>query len=353
MNQAERRAFLERRRSGIGGSDVGALVGVHPFGKTATDVFLEKVRPLPETLPDPTPPMLRGIALEPIIGQMYAEKYDVTLYPAGNESSGHPLKPYIRASTDFILRDGEAMAGLEAKSLGIDTFAKLRAEGVIPQYQLQGQQQIMVLGLLYVDFMALSAERWQTIEARIEPDLQLQRDITAIEEQFWNDHVLKELPPTNDMFHLDLPSLGGKVEWIEDEERLTALKTLREAKELKKSVEAMEETAVATMKTLLGATGTYEAEGDFPGKVHRLVYGQQEGRWSFDVDALKADGALRPQLVQEIIIEQLGRYVEDPDAVTPLVLEALKESRINFDVAYQKRGASFTTLRIYPNAKRK
>jgi len=67
-----REEWLEQRRSGVGGSDVAAILGVDPFGKTAADVFDEKVGNGVEV--EQTLPMKRGNVLEPIAVQQYVEE---------------------------------------------------------------------------------------------------------------------------------------------------------------------------------------------------------------------------------------------------------------------------------------
>jgi putative phage-type endonuclease len=60
------------RRNGIGGTDIGAIVGLKPFGRTAYDVYLEKtgrVEPQPDN-----PQMRRGRLLEQVVMQMTAEE---------------------------------------------------------------------------------------------------------------------------------------------------------------------------------------------------------------------------------------------------------------------------------------
>ena len=73
QDDAARREWLEQRRTGVGGSDVGPIMGFPMFGRTAVTVWEEKTgkRPLDTRI---TPPIKRGRLLEPILKLLYKEE---------------------------------------------------------------------------------------------------------------------------------------------------------------------------------------------------------------------------------------------------------------------------------------
>lgn len=68
--------FLAARQTGIGGSDIGAILGVSPF-KSAVDVFLAKTAPNPSD--EQTEWTYWGHAVEPIIARRFSEEQGVEL----------------------------------------------------------------------------------------------------------------------------------------------------------------------------------------------------------------------------------------------------------------------------------
>jgi predicted phage-related endonuclease len=334
-----RRAFLEERRKGVGGSDIGALCGVHAFGRTALDVFRDKVEPLPEVLPPPTPEQARGIALEPIIADDYEAETGMELSLAGTFCV--PGKPHLRASPDRFINSHGGF--LEIKCPGLHVFSKLRYEGIIEQYQLQAQHYFMVLNrsgplsASWMDFRFFNAERWTGISVRQEPDLAIQKAIEEVADHFWHEHVLRELPPSVDGYSIALPKNDVPVMRLTDPERLEALHHLRVAKEARKDIEAAHELAVQNMLAMLPGFGTYEADGDDTGRVHRLTLREQDGRRTLDAERLAGAGLLDPQRVRQVFA----------GAIDDTIIE---QCRADLESFY-KRGEPFSVLTLYPNAK--
>jgi predicted phage-related endonuclease len=345
-----RRSFLESRRLGVGGSDLGALCGFDEFGKTALDIWREKVLPLPEVLPAPNPPQARGVALEPIICDQYAEEtgYMLVHVPALFD----PAKPWLRGNPD---RMAPAERGaLEAKAPGIFMFAQLLQNGINEQYQLQGNDYCLVAkragySVDWLDFRFLQAERWQAINVRVYPDPVIMRSIEEVVDHFWHEHVLKEIPPPADGYSIDVPVNDSPIVKIDDPELLDALDALREAKAIKKEVKLSHDLALERIKTMLPGLGTYEAEGDEFGRVHRLTYSKSEGRRTPDMDRLRGAGLLDPIKVWAYIDDFLRDLGENN--VDPRYLDELREQcRANLD-DYMKQGDAFTSVRLSPNAK--
>lgn len=91
-------AWLARRRSGIGGSDVSAIIGISPF-KTALDVWAEK-RGI--TTSASSQQMDFGRLLEPAILQAFAERSELQVRQVPQEflPVAHRARPWQLASPD-------------------------------------------------------------------------------------------------------------------------------------------------------------------------------------------------------------------------------------------------------------
>jgi len=100
----DRATFLVRRKQGIGGSDIAAIIGLSPW-RTALDVYLDKVSP--EVIETPSAPIGTGAALwwgsrlEEVIGKAYAEATGRRIQRY-NALIRHPEKPYFIGDVDFL-----------------------------------------------------------------------------------------------------------------------------------------------------------------------------------------------------------------------------------------------------------
>lgn len=111
------------RRSGIGASEIGAILGVNPY-KTALDVYAEKLG-YKEPQPD-NPAMRWGRILEPAIAAAYMEFHNVELIPGE-----HRVKEFegvrFLLTPDFIAEE-EAQI-IEVKTAGLWTAKGWGASG--------------------------------------------------------------------------------------------------------------------------------------------------------------------------------------------------------------------------------
>lgn len=199
-----REEWLQWRRSGIGASDVGAILGISPWA-SPWSVYADKVGIT--TPDDPTEAMELGLALESAIGTLFTAR--TGLYVAGEQTwCTHKTEPWMLATVDgFVCETGlnladserldEMLGGLEIKTTS-DSPAKWEAE-IPPHYQAQCQAQMAVTGMERTWLAVLHASfglkfRVYTLE-RNEADIALILDRCR---SFWHDHVLTGIPPDAD-----------------------------------------------------------------------------------------------------------------------------------------------------------
>jgi putative phage-type endonuclease len=153
----DREEWHQKRREGIGGSDVAALLGISRW-KNPQDLYKLKIG---ELEPDePGPAAERGTRMEPQIVRRFQEITGLTLSP-GHEFLRHPRWPEIpiQANTDGTI-EGKAPGVFEAKTAAQMTEKALAfQQGRIPtEYNLQIQAYLSVTGY-----------RWGAIAAMIGP----------------------------------------------------------------------------------------------------------------------------------------------------------------------------------------
>lgn len=190
-------AQIEQRRSGIGGSEIAAVVGMSPFA-SPMQVWLEKVHGERREQNDR---MRLGVLLEPVVLALYVDETGAELTLA--ESLGtlqHPTVRHALATPDAIaLVDGERRL-VEAKACAWRKRGEWGEPGtdeVPPHYLLQVQWTMAVAGLERADVAVLfGGEKLERYEVRADPELQ--EWLIAESGRWWVRHVDGREPPPID-----------------------------------------------------------------------------------------------------------------------------------------------------------
>ena len=187
-----RSEFLATRRTGIGGSDIGAILGVSPF-KTSMDVYQAKVNPSPEE--DETELTYWGHALEPVIIDRFSRDHGIAVVRP-EKIARHPKHDWMVANLDGIIT-GEKPGILEIKNVNQFAAKKWGEEGTdeLPlTYVAQVAWYMSVMDFDYAIVAALFGGN-EYREYRIERDKELEVSLIQHGHKFWHEHVLKQVPP--------------------------------------------------------------------------------------------------------------------------------------------------------------
>ncbi len=185
MTDAERSAWLERRRLGVGGSDAPSLAGCG-FAD-ARRVWLEKVGDAPSKVGGQ---LQRGLDLEDVVARKYEETMGVGLTPGEMVW----LNDWQFATTDRRRPDGRPVELKTVAGFGPDWGPA--GTDVIPDgYKLQVIHQGGVTNSDFVDLVALDVIMWEPRVYRIEIDRKAWEWLTEVERQFWAMVQRKEMPP--------------------------------------------------------------------------------------------------------------------------------------------------------------
>lgn len=192
MTHEERRQWLTERQAGIGSSDAPNLLGVGY--RTAADVYRSKIDPPDERLPR-AGVLRRGIDLETIIAQRYAESLEIEVEPPEESVIVHPARPWQMASLDRVRIDTGKPVELKSTAGFGEQWGPSGTDQVPDGYLVQTQHQMGVVGADCCDLAALDVITWELRVYRIGFDPAFFEFLTAIEAQFWTDHVLTRTPP--------------------------------------------------------------------------------------------------------------------------------------------------------------
>lgn len=249
-----RSEWLAERRTGIGGSDAAAIVGISKW-RTPYEVWAEKRGELVEQ--EDNMDMLIGRALEPEIRQRYADKTGrVVMLPQG--ILRHPVHSWMLASLDGLTEDGRVLE-IKSARLGPD-WGEPGTDEIPKTYLLQVQHYLAVTELPVADVAVMFKDRrTPAVEVyEVHADAELQAMLIEAEGAFWKCVVDGTPPPpvsyADAMARYGRASVEGQV--IAEEPVEEAVSRLRYVQAKQKELEAEAEEARAIVMLALGDKDT-------------------------------------------------------------------------------------------------
>jgi putative phage-type endonuclease len=241
---------LEKRRKGVGGSDVAPICGLSPW-KSAYQVWQEKLN-LAEKF-EATPEMKYGLLVEPTIRQWYSDETGRVVHVPKNMLS-HPKYPFMVANLDGYTDDNRVVEIKTARS-SLD-WGEPGTDEIPIYYQTQVQHYMIVTGFEVCDVPVSFAGSMPVIY-EVPADKELQEMIIEKEAEFWR-FVEKEIPP-EPVTYSDMIARFRKsaaIEMVADKDALEYVEVLRCLKEYKDNIEAQEKEAKAYIMKFLGGADT-------------------------------------------------------------------------------------------------
>lgn len=270
----DRAAWLEARRTGIGGSDAAAVLGLSKW-QTPLSVWLDKTGQAEGV--EENEPMRWGSLLEPVIRQEYAQRTGREIVMPG--LLRHPKHDWMLATPDGVSRDNRLIEIKTARSA--DGWGEPGSDQVPEDYLIQVQHYMAVTALPVADIAVLiggSDFRIYTVDA----DAELHDMLMSAEDAFWRT-VIDRTPPEPISYADAMAMYGKRVRKdsavVASEEVLTALDELKSIRAAIKKEEAEEE---ARKAVIIKAMGEHDTLIDAAGKV--LV------TWRMSAPPMRLDG---------------------------------------------------------------
>ncbi|MFM0498633.1 YqaJ viral recombinase family nuclease [Paraburkholderia caledonica] len=217
-----REDWLEVRKTGIGGSDAAAAVGLSPY-QSQLELWLTKTGrdanlPKPDS-DDTSEPVYWGQLLEPIVAASYTKQTGNKVRRV-NAVLQHSTIPWMLANIDREVVGNRDVQLLECKTAG-EFGGRLWREGV-PEYVVcQVQHQLAVTGKQAADVAVLLCGQKLDVH-RIERDDALIARLMELEAAFWR-YVETDTPPPADgsesadrALRCLYPGAGGTVDFTDD-----------------------------------------------------------------------------------------------------------------------------------------
>ncbi len=186
-----REQWLVLRRKGIGGSDAAAIVGLDRY-RSPFDVYADKLGLRPE-IPD-NEAMRQGRDLEQYVAERFMEATGKKVRRR-NAMLQHPEYPFMTANIDrWVVGEN---TGFEAKTTSVLNRTKFAQGEYPPNYYVQCMHYMAVTGAdrWYLAVLVLNKAFYVFTIERDEAEIQTLIDA---EKDFWENHVLKQIPPAPD-----------------------------------------------------------------------------------------------------------------------------------------------------------
>lgn len=254
-----REEWLAERRTGIGGSDAAAVLGLSPY-RSRLALYLDKRGELQEEAPE-SDDMLWGRLLEPVVRQRYSDVTGRTVKMLSGLAR-HPRHPWMIGSLDGFV-EGERVIYEGKTARRSDGWGEPGTDQVPEHYALQVQHYLAVTGYEAADIAVLIAGSSFRMY-RIDADRELQDMLFEAEREFW-EMVQRGEPPEPDLSRESdrailrrmFPGTNGQtIRADESDERWRAV--WQEAAELAAQYQATAEHAKAHLLRKMGEASQLE-----------------------------------------------------------------------------------------------
>lgn len=194
MTSSERQAWLEERRTGIGATDIVALVGLGYKDNDALKVYRTKVEPVDD---GPRPLLLSiGLATEPLNAAEYERRSGSKLIKSSGVAR-HPDHDFCFASRDYLEDPSGRAVELKYVRFFDESWGDQETDQVPTAHIIQGQWQMHCSGTSPLTLSAIDGGGQHRIY-RIEKSDRIISLLMNVAESFWRGHVLPRREPPAD-----------------------------------------------------------------------------------------------------------------------------------------------------------
>lgn len=316
--------WVERRKKGIGGSDVAAILRVHPY-KSIFDVWCEKVgientHKEHQELDPKSIPVRCGKLKEPLVRELYEEHTGRRgILNPGMFVSDLEGEEWCFSNPDWITGPGTIEypapieRGCELKC--VSPYLSRDWEGTPPiYYATQCVWYMKVLKVETWDLCGLIGDQSLALY-ELHRDLELEREIFQVVEEFWNYHVKEKKEPSLDSsdgclayLHKKYAKRGAGVRKIEENDPAVAL--MAEYRELKKKEAWIEQQVKLKSAQLIEAVGLDKAIQCGPLKANYVSFPTPGIKYREIVEFLNPE----PEVIAKFSVPGQTNYIRVTDA---------------------------------------
>lgn len=279
-----RESWLQARKTGLGGSDLGAILGLSKY-RTPVDVWADKTgraAPQEETLQ-----MRFGSYAEEFVAREYSaltgrqvQRFNTMLHhtaapilgnidrlviPEGQKRASHQRE--IRTDTLLECKTANAFAAYDA-----DEWGPAGTDQVPPAYLVQCATYMLLTGCQYADLAVLFGNQ-EVRPYRLTRDTELEGEIVARASEWWQRHIVGDVAP-EPICDADIKRLYPVDNGSAVEANPKTLELIAKAQELKAQIAALETELEGDRKA--GTLGVLGRLKTYMGEASRIVLAGDE-----------------------------------------------------------------------------
>ena len=173
--------WLAARREGVGGSDVGHMFSLEPYG-CQRYLWYDKRNTDPDYPRKEGGVLERGLVLEAVIAERFAKDYGVKVRNI-NQIRKHKSETWALANLDRKIEGQNVL--LECKTAGREIFHRIKRDGIPESYIMQIQQYLWITGWEKAVLALLWPDGWVFLYEEIKADPNIHRLIADTGRYFW------------------------------------------------------------------------------------------------------------------------------------------------------------------------
>lgn len=185
--------WLELRKKGLGGSDIGTMLGLNP-NKSPYQLWLEKTGQIEAPDISSKLQVQIGNELEDFVARLFEQESGMKVQ-RDNKTHYHKEHPFLLANIDRKIVGEKAL--LECKTTGAFSANQWDEDEIPASYIMQVQHYLNVLDYEY-GYIAVVIGNHDFKFKKIERDQELIDMYTKEAIKFWNENVLKNVAPEID-----------------------------------------------------------------------------------------------------------------------------------------------------------
>ena len=191
--------WLSYRRRGIGGSDAAAILGISPW-RTARDLYYDKLSVVKADMDENWVALEMGHLLEDLVAGIFHVKTGYRSYQI-KKMFYHPVHTFMLADIDYFVElPVGRTAILEIKTTiynAKDHWWSEDGQEIVPlNYEAQGRHYMAVMNIDEVFYCGLYGNNEDEVIIRhIDRDHDYEEELIALEQDFWENHILTGTPP--------------------------------------------------------------------------------------------------------------------------------------------------------------
>lgn len=253
--EMSRYEWLQERKKGIGGSDASAILGFNPW-KSAFELYIDKTSDHIEEIDNEA--IHWGNVLEDVVAEEFTRRTGKKVRRR-NQTFVHPKHDFMIANIDRDVVGERAL--LECKTT--NAFNADAWEDEIPwAYMCQLQHYMAVLDYekAYIAVLIGGQKFLWKEEKRDEEFIQL---MIEHEKHFWNEHVLKEIPPeidgspsASELLNKMYPEDDGTMKMLESDTAESLIEAIESIKSEVKEKQSLQKEYENKLKLMIGEAET-------------------------------------------------------------------------------------------------